>query len=239
MLVCFQPLLGALQRHFRGQARSASGSGCLGGRAWSAVETWLAFPPKQRHPFWLLRPGLPCCERSAVQHGQRASLVVVQLLSCLQLFATPWPAARQAPLTAALPGSLLRLCKPFPAPLIPVHLSALGTPHVDSPRGSGSAPIRGSRVPSQCGPESEICPCTVQRGPRHRGSGPCERGESESHSVVSDSLRPHVLYSPWNSPGQSTGGGSHSLLQGIVPTQGSMQLDCKIRTKFQRLSMKR
>ena len=29
--------------------------------------------------------------------------------------------------------------------------------------------------------------------------------ESESHSVVSDSLRPHGLYSPWDSPGQNTG----------------------------------
>ena len=28
-------------------------------------------------------------------------------------------------------------------------------------------------------------------------------------------------YSPWNSPGQNTGVGSHSLLQGIFPTQGS------------------
>ena len=45
--------------------------------------------------------------------------------------------------------------------------------------------------------------------------------ESESHSVVSDSLRPHRLYSPWNSPGQNTGVGSLSLLQGIFPTQGS------------------
>ena len=26
----------------------------------------------------------------------------------------------------------------------------------------------------------------------------------ESHSVMSDSLRPHGLYSPWNSPGQNT-----------------------------------
>ena len=29
------------------------------------------------------------------------------------------------------------------------------------------------------------------------------------------------LLSPWNSPGQNTGGGSHSLLQGIFSTQGS------------------
>ena len=43
--------------------------------------------------------------------------------------------------------------------------------------------------------------------------------ESESCSVVSDSLRPHGLYSPWNSLGQNTGAGSLSLLQGIFPTQ--------------------
>ena len=45
--------------------------------------------------------------------------------------------------------------------------------------------------------------------------------ESESRSAVSDSLWPHGLYSPWISPGQSTGMGSLSLLQGIFPTQGS------------------
>ena len=44
--------------------------------------------------------------------------------------------------------------------------------------------------------------------------------ECESRSVVSDSLRPHGL-SPWNSPGQKTGVGSRSLLQGIFLTQGS------------------
>ena len=38
---------------------------------------------------------------------------------------------------------------------------------------------------------------------------------------MSDSLRPHVLYSPRNSPDQSTGVGSLSLLQGILSTQGS------------------
>ena len=39
-------------------------------------------------------------------------------------------------------------------------------------------------------------------------------------SVVSDSLQPHRLYSPWNSPGLNTGVGSLSLLQGMFPTQG-------------------
>ena len=42
----------------------------------------------------------------------------------------------------------------------------------------------------------------------------------ESHSVVSESLRPHGLYSPWNSPGQDTGVYSFFLLQGIFPSQG-------------------
>ena len=45
--------------------------------------------------------------------------------------------------------------------------------------------------------------------------------ESESRSVMSDSLQPHELYSPWNSPGQNTAVGSLSFLQGIFPTQGS------------------
>ena len=47
------------------------------------------------------------------------------------------------------------------------------------------------------------------------------QSESESRSVVSDSLQPHGLYSPGNSPGQNTGVGSLSLLQGIFPAQGS------------------
>ena len=38
---------------------------------------------------------------------------------------------------------------------------------------------------------------------------------------MSYSLQPHEPYSPWNSPGQNTGVGSLSLLQGIFPTQGS------------------
>ena len=45
--------------------------------------------------------------------------------------------------------------------------------------------------------------------------------ESESRSVMFNSLWPHGLYSPWNSPGQNTGVGNLSLLQAIFPTQGS------------------
>ena len=53
-------------------------------------------------------------------------------------------------------------------------------------------------------------------------SQPCGN-ESESRSVVSDSLQPHRLYGPWNSPGQNTGARSLSLLQGIFPIQESNQ----------------
>ena len=43
---------------------------------------------------------------------------------------------------------------------------------------------------------------------------------------MSHSLRPHGLYSPCNSPGQNTGVGSLSLLQGIFPTQSpALQVD--------------
>ena len=48
---------------------------------------------------------------------------------------------------------------------------------------------------------------------------PLTQSESENCSVVSNSLGPHGLYSPGNSPGQNTGVGSLSFLYGIVPTQ--------------------
>ena len=52
------------------------------------------------------------------------------------------------------------------------------------------------------------------------------RVKLDSHSVVSNSLRPHGLHPTrllclWDSPGKNTGVGSHALLQGIFPIQGS------------------
>ena len=47
------------------------------------------------------------------------------------------------------------------------------------------------------------------------------KSESASHSVMSDCLRPHALYSPWNSPGQNIGVDCHSLLHRIFLTQRS------------------
>ena len=60
-----------------------------------------------------------------------------------------------------------------------------------------------------------------------RPPSPASRGERWfSHSAVSDSLRPHErqptgLLCPWDSPGNNTGVGCHSLLQGVFLTQQS------------------
>ena len=51
-------------------------------------------------------------------------------------------------------------------------------------------------------------------------------GEGERTSVVSDSFRPHGLYSPWNSPGQNTfpSPGDLPNLQ-MVPRSPALQVD--------------
>ena len=66
--------------------------------------------------------------------------------------------------------------------------------------------------------EREETSCTDTRTPSQHATS-MEMGEV-SRSVVSDSLRPHRLYSSWNSPGQNTGVGNLSLVQGIFPTHG-------------------
>ena len=53
----------------------------------------------------------------------------------------------------------------------------------------------------------------------HETSNMFLKSESERHSDLSDSVTPWTI--PWNFPGQNTGVGSLSLLQGIFPTQGS------------------
>ena len=53
----------------------------------------------------------------------------------------------------------------------------------------------------------------------------------ENHSVVSNSLRSHGLYNPWKSPGQNTGVGSLSLLQGLfLQNPGDLNLGIKSRS---------
>ena len=47
--------------------------------------------------------------------------------------------------------------------------------------------------------------------------------ESESHSVVSDSLQSHGLYSPWNSSGQSTGVDSYFQVRTVTENESLLQ----------------
>ena len=60
---------------------------------------------------------------------------------------------------------------------------------------------------------------------------PTRMERSESCSAVSDSLRPHGLYSPWNSPGQNTGVGSLSLHRGSSQPRGQAQVS-RIEGRF-------
>ena len=56
---------------------------------------------------------------------------------------------------------------------------------------------------------------------RHYFANKVRTVKRESHSVMFGSLQPHGPYCPWNSPGQNTGVGNCSLLQGIFPIQES------------------
>ena len=54
-----------------------------------------------------------------------------------------------------------------------------------------------------------------------------KRTKSESRLDVSDSLRPHELQSPWNSPGQNTGVGSIPFSRGSLQPKDQTQVSCK------------
>ena len=79
-------------------------------------------------------------------------------------------------------------------------------------------------IPNPFEQKLDVCNTSIVYGEYHKALSIVEKlefsSESKSHLVVSDSLQPHGLYSPWNSPGKNTGVGSLSLLQGIFPTQG-------------------
>ena len=82
-----------------------------------------------------------------------------------------------------------------------------------------------SGTTAQLSMHASILTFKTKYGPKHKVKNrlfTCsDLFETESRSVVSESLPRHGPYSPWSSPGQNTGVGSLSLLQGIFPTQGS------------------
>ena len=133
-----------------------------------------------------------------------------------------WPVAaavRPPALLSAQPSAEQEQQEVWRAPTRP--------PEVWRPRFRQRPSLAGNRIPPP-GSQRVVCEGSWLRGqclssrmhlkPR-RGNSRAE--VSESRSVVSDSLRPHELFSPWNSPGQNTGVGSLCLLQGIFPTQGA------------------
>ena len=98
-----------------------------------------------------------------------------------------------------------------------------GEPISGLPSQVGGAKLGGEGMGTPLAPRLRHCclpalPASSIRG-QHRAALP-PLGPRMKVSVVSDSLRPHGLYSPWNSPGQNTGVGSLSLLQGNLPNPG-------------------
>ena len=117
--------------------------------------------------------------------------------SQVQLFVTPWTVALQAPLSMGVSKQEYWSGLPRPSP------GDISDPHLLSPALAG-------RENSW---EAQIS-CIIWWYLTYES-------ESESHSVVPDSLPLHGLYRPWNSSGQNTWVGILSLLQEIFPAQGS------------------
>ena len=132
-----------------------------------------------------------------------ACILRVCLLSCfrpVQIFETLWTTVCQAPPSMGFPRQ--EYWRGYQGLVQGIFLTQ-GSTHVSyisCRRWAGSLPLAPPGKPQTLPVCLSVC---------------------ESCSVVSDSLQLHGLYSPWDSPGQNTGLGSLSLLQGIFRTQGS------------------
>ena len=161
------------------------------------------------------------------------SVIFAQPLSCVLFILALWTVACQAPLSVEffLQGFWSRL--PF------LTLGDLPDPGIE-PLSSASPALGGGFFPPWATWEApvikyrhkrcshSVCRCcwyawwvTMAQYSESQRRPYGSDLPSESRSVVSEFLRPHGLYSPWNFPGQNTGVGTLSLLQGIFPTQGS------------------
>ena len=88
-------------------------------------------------------------------------------------------------------------------------------------------PLRWTQVPKLLNRSSPHLPLQAPSGLLHihpAGSGPWGKWKCPSLSCVwlfvTTWTQPARLLCPWKSPGNNTGVGYHSLLQGIFPTQG-------------------
>ena len=147
-------------------------------------------------------------------------------LSCVQLLATPWTVARQAPLSMKSSRQEYWNGLPLPSP------GDLPEPRIES----GSPALQADALLSKLLPLlsrfSRVWLCVTPQMAAHKAppslgfprqehwSGlpfPSPMRESESE-VVSDPQRPHGLQAtrllhPWDFPGNSTGVGCHCLLR--------------------------
>ena len=102
-------------------------------------------------------------------------VVIAQSLSCVQLFATPWTAARQAPLSSTLSQSLLKLTSNESVMLLQLHR----TPAVENVLTTKTTVLR-SLTGCSTGPSAELyshtpdgsqsharCGVFISRGPHH------------------------------------------------------------------------
>ena len=160
------------------------------------------------------------------------------LFSHVPLSATLWTIARQAPLSPIISQNWLKfmsielvmlanhLCQPIL--LLPSIFPASGSFPVSqlfissdqSTRTSTSASVLPMNLQGWL-PLGRTGLISLQPEELSRvfsSTTACRISESQSRSVMSDSLRPHGLCSPWKSPGQNTGVGIFTLLQGIFPT---------------------
>ena len=135
------------------------------------------------------------------EHG-RPSWVSAE--SQAAVFGRKWCAARKAPSKSAR-GDGPSSSRPRPGLLAPTRAEACWV------TGTGWSHQKGLWWEGRLALDGAVLGTLLTKP--ERGSG--------SPSVLSHSLRPHGLYSPWDFPGQNTGVGSLSLLQGIFPTQGS------------------
>ena len=129
----------------------------------------------------------------------------VCVLSCVQLFANSWTIAHQAPLSMEFSRQEYWSGQPFPSP---GDLPDLGIK-------SRSHALQADSLPPE--PPMMACRNLTKKKILLLGQKAILYNSLLllllfSCLVVSDSLQP---------PGQNTGVGSHSLLQGIFPTQGS------------------
>ena len=100
----------------------------------------------------------------------------------------------------------------------------------------GMAPLRWEHLTKAVqadsrGPESQRAPRRALPARAEKRTSHSKKSEkSQSHTVVSNALRPYGLQCarllcPWDSPGKNTGVGCYFLLQGIEPGSLALQAD--------------